>query len=191
MRPCIARTCPSSEHQKARGTSSYQTRIEWRLSAALACIALRSITQAGWQRKWCNCLSKSSISYSSLPPALAMTALCWDQWDAEVRMLCCACCCLLVLKMQVLAAAWQNPPAEVAAVFARVLQKDCWGLQQVVVACLSTGNQDMEKSPYLSKNSNYQFFCEALIPKTHPVTDSEQAEEDSKAEATISALQAM
>ena len=30
--------------------------------------------------------------------------------------------------------------AGVAAVSACVLQKDCWGLQQVVVACLSTGD---------------------------------------------------
>lgn len=89
------------------------------------------------------------------------------------------------------AAAWQNPPGEVAAVFARVLQKDCWGLQQVVVACLSTGNQGMEKSPYLSKKNNYQFFCEALLPDANPVTESVEAEEDSKAEAAICALQAM
>ena len=88
-------------------------------------------------------------------------------------------------------AAWQNPPAEVAAVFARVLQKDCWGLQHVVVACLDTGNQGMEKSPYLSEKGNYQYFCEALLPETCPVVDDEKAEEDSKAKAAIGALQAM
>lgn len=88
-------------------------------------------------------------------------------------------------------AAWQNPPAEVAKVFARVLQKDCWGLQQVVVACLSTGDQGTEKSPYLQKKSNYQFFAEALLPDTVPATDDGQAEEDSKAEAAIQALQTM
>ena len=78
-----------------------------------------------------------------------------------------------------------------AAVFARVLQKDCWGLQQVVVACLSTGNQGMERSPYLSKKSNYQFFCEALLPDTTSVVDDGNTEEDSKAEAAISALYAV
>lgn len=88
-------------------------------------------------------------------------------------------------------AAWQNPPAEVAAAFARVLQKDCWGLQQVIVACLSTGNHGMEKSPYLSKKSNYQYFCEALLPDTTPVVDNDEIEEDRKAEAAISALQAV
>ena len=88
-------------------------------------------------------------------------------------------------------AAWQNPPAEVAAAFARVLQKDCWGLQQVIVACLSTGDQGMEKSPYLSKKSNYQYFCEALLPDTALVIDNDNAEEDARAEAAISALQAV
>ena len=75
--------------------------------------------------------------------------------------------------------------------FARVLQKDCWGLQQVVVACLSSGNQGMEKSPYLSTKGNYQFFREALFPDANPVVDNEETEEDTKAEAAISALQAM
>ncbi len=75
--------------------------------------------------------------------------------------------------------------------FARVLQRDCWGLQQVVLACLSTGNQGMEKSPYLSKKNNYQYFVEALLPDTTPVVDSDEVEEDSKAEAAISALQAV
>lgn len=101
------------------------------------------------------------------------------------------CSQLLYSNAKMHAAAWQNPPAEVAAVFARVLQKDCWGLQQVVVACLSTDNQGMEKSPYLSKKSNYRFFCEALLPDTTPVADDEKAEEDTGAEAAISALQAV
>lgn len=89
------------------------------------------------------------------------------------------------------ATAWQNPPSEVAAVFAHVLQKDCWGLQQVVLACLGTINQGTERSPYLSKKSNYQYFAEALLPDTTPIADSDKVEEDSEAEAAISALQAM
>ncbi len=94
-------------------------------------------------------------------------------------------------KVVLCVAAWRNPPAEVAQVFARVLQRDTWGLQQVVVACLSTGNQGTEKSPYLCDKSNFQYFTEALFPDTAPVVDNSKADEDSKAEAAISALQAM
>ena len=77
----------------------------------------------------------------------------------------------------VVCAAWQNPPAEVAQVFARVLQKDAWGLKQVVVACLSTGDQDGagEKSPHLRSKSNYQFFTEALFPNTATKADKPAA----------------
>lgn len=56
--------------------------------------------------------------------------------------------------------------AQVAEVFARVLQRDAWGLQQVVVACLDTSNLGMEKSPYLTSKSNFQYFSEALFPNT-------------------------
>lgn len=52
----------------------------------------------------------------------------------------------------------------------------------------------MEKSLYLSKKSNYQYFCEALaalLPDTTPVVDDGKVEEDTKAEAAISALQVM
>ena len=67
-------------------------------------------------------------------------------------------------------AAWQNPPAAVAAVFARVLQRDYWGLRQVVVACLSTGDKDATPSP---KKSNYQYFKDAITP-----ADEQQADTD-------------
>ena len=73
-------------------------------------------------------------------------------------------------------AAWQNNPEEIAEVFKRVLNRDAWGLQQVIVACLDTGNQGMEKSPYLKHKSNYQYFSEALCPGTTPLTDTQQAE---------------
>ncbi|DBA92055.1 hypothetical protein WJX77_009435 [Trebouxia sp. C0004] len=74
--------------------------------------------------------------------------------------------------------AWKNPPAQVAEVFARVLQRDAWGLQQVVVACLSTGNQGMERSPYLTSNSNFHYFSKALIPDaTVEADDNKQAKD--------------
>ena len=62
-----------------------------------------------------------------------------------------------------------------ADVFARVLQRDTWGLQQVVIACLSTGDQSIgEKNPHLAHKSNYRYFVEALFPDTA----SESTEED-------------
>ena len=73
-------------------------------------------------------------------------------------------------------AAWQNPPAKVVDVFARVLQRDLWGLQQVVIACLSTNNQNTGRNPYLSQKSNYQYVTEAMFPDTTPVTDEGDAE---------------
>lgn len=62
--------------------------------------------------------------------------------------------------------------------FKTVLHRDVWGLQQVVVACLSTGDQGMETNPYLRHKTNHQFFSEALCPGTAPSGDSQ----DSKAE---------
>ena len=125
-----------------------------------------------------------------------MIASCLAPWAAEVIAhgldTCQAASCLLHGSLTLVhAAAWQNPPAEVAAVFARVLQKDRWGLQQEVVACLSTGNQGMEKSPYLKQKSNYQYFAEALNPDTAPIADDGKDAKNEKAEAAISALQAM
>ena len=57
--------------------------------------------------------------------------------------------------------------------FKRVLNRDAWGLQQVIVACLSTGDQGMEKSPYLKHKTNYQYFSEALCPGTTPSADKQ------------------
>ena len=69
-------------------------------------------------------------------------------------------------------AAWQNPPAAVAAVFARVLQRDYWGLQQVVVACLNTSNEDATPS---SKKSNYQYFRDAITQADNHIADTSNA----------------
>lgn len=71
-------------------------------------------------------------------------------------------------------AAWQNNPEEIAEVFKRVLHRDAWGLQQVIIACLSTGDQGTEKSQH---KSNYLYFSEALCPGTTRAAD----EQDSKA----------
>ena len=69
--------------------------------------------------------------------------------------------------------------------FKTVLHRDVWGLQQVVVACLSTGDQGMETSPYLAKKTNYQFFSEALCPGTAPVEgDSQDIETSDAADIT-------
>ena len=73
-------------------------------------------------------------------------------------------------------AAWQNNPEEIAEVFKRVLHRDAWGLKQVVVACLSTGDQGMEKSPYLRHKTNYQWFSEALCPGTLLSTDTQDSD---------------
>ncbi len=105
----------------------------------------------------------------------------------------CYACCMHPFSADYLCcvhAAWQNPHAEVAEVFVRVLQRDIWGLKQVVVACLSTGNQGMEKSPYLRVKSNYQYFAEALFPDTDDASDG-KTEEDTKAQATMTASQSL
>ena len=88
--------------------------------------------------------------------------------DARSELNVCVCACN---------AAWRNPPAEVADIFARVLQRDTWGLRQVVIACLSTGDESMEKSPFLSHKSNYRYFAEALFPDTK----SDSTKEDTTA----------
>ena len=75
-------------------------------------------------------------------------------------------------------AAWQNNPEEIAEVFKRVLHRDVWGLKQVIVACLSTGDQGMETNPFLQRKSNYQYFSEALCPGTQPSADEEATDAD-------------
>ena len=73
-------------------------------------------------------------------------------------------------------AAWQNKPEDIAEVFNRVLHRDTWGLQQIIVACLSTGDQGMERNPYLKHKSNYQYFSEALCLGTTPSPDKQDTE---------------
>ena len=73
-------------------------------------------------------------------------------------------------------AAWQNNPEEIAEVFKRVLHRDAWGLKQVIIACLSTGDQGMEKSPYLRRKTNYQWFSDALCPGT--ILSADKQEDD-------------
>ena len=73
-------------------------------------------------------------------------------------------------------AAWQNNPEEIVEVFKRVLHRDAWGLQHVIIACLSTGDQGMEKSPYLRHQTNYQYFSKALCPGTILSADTQEDE---------------
>lgn len=97
-----------------------------------------------------------------------MTAWCWGLWDAEVNIIDCAVLFLTRHDYVLCNAAWQNNPEEIAEVFKRVLQKDTWGLQQIVIACLTTSaDQESKSNPYLKDKSNYEFFSEALCPAAH------------------------
>ena len=62
--------------------------------------------------------------------------------------------------------------------FQRVLHRDVWGLKQVIVACLSTGDQGMERNPHLQRKSIYQYFSEALCPGTQPSADGDATDAD-------------
>ena len=53
--------------------------------------------------------------------------------------------------------------------FKRVLHRDAWGPKQVIIACLSTGDQGMDKT-------NYQWFSEALCPGTILPADKQEDE---------------
>lgn len=53
-------------------------------------------------------------------------------------------------------AAWQNPLAQVAEVFARALQRDAWGRQQVVLACLSKEDATAQELMSIEKRSRFQ-----------------------------------
>lgn len=78
-----------------------------------------------------------------------------------------------ILTRCALTAAWKNPPAQVAEVFARVLQQDKWGLKKVVIACLTTPEDS--SNPYLSKKSNYQHFKDAITPADTHIADTSNA----------------